>query len=166
MSNHIHLKVFSVITYPCSNEGLYACDAHELPLSRDTSVLYFTEEVKPHLTKPHLIFNGGLAKTSLVKQTLWVPLIIYAITSKEIWLIAVAFGAWVGNCIHRKLLGVITTPCSNSIIVSRCYSWFPLPSIYSDKQVGVTIYPCPNFSGGLNKPPLNLGHGWVITSCM
>ena len=24
-------------------------------------------------------------------------------------------------------------------------------------------HPCPNFSGGLNKPPSKLGHGWVIT---
>ena len=25
-------------------------------------------------------------------------------------------------------------------------------------------HPCPNFDGGLAKPPLKLGHGWVITS--
>ena len=28
----------------------------------------------------------------------------------------------------------------------------------------VNIHPCPKFGGGLNKPPLLLGHGWVITT--
>ena len=26
----------------------------------------------------------------------------------------------------------------------------------------IITHPCPNFSGGLAKPPLKLGHGWVI----
>ena len=26
----------------------------------------------------------------------------------------------------------------------------------------VITHPCPNFSGGLIKPPLKLGHGWII----
>ena len=31
------------------------------------------------------------------------------------------------------------------------------------KLWGVITHPCPNFNGGLAKPPLKLGHGWVIT---
>ena len=30
--------------------------------------------------------------------------------------------------------------------------------------VGVFTNPCPNYNGGLTKPPLKLGHGLVITS--
>ena len=28
----------------------------------------------------------------------------------------------------------------------------------------VITHPCPNFNGSLFKPPLELGHGWIITS--
>ena len=28
----------------------------------------------------------------------------------------------------------------------------------------IITHPCPNFNGGLVKPPLMLGHGWLITS--
>ena len=31
-------------------------------------------------------------------------------------------------------------------------------------QWDVITHPCSNFNGGLAKPPLKLGHGWVITS--
>ena len=34
------------------------------------------------------------------------------------------------------------------------------------KQWDVITHPCPNFNGGLIKPLLKLGHGWVITSQM
>ena len=30
--------------------------------------------------------------------------------------------------------------------------------------MGCNYPPCPTFNGGLVKPPLNVGHGWVITS--
>ena len=32
------------------------------------------------------------------------------------------------------------------------------------KQWDIITHPCPNFNGGLVKPPLKLGHGWLITS--
>ena len=28
----------------------------------------------------------------------------------------------------------------------------------------IITHPCPNFNGGLVKPPLMLGHGWLLTS--
>ena len=34
------------------------------------------------------------------------------------------------------------------------------------RQWDVITHPCHNFNGGLTKPPLKLGHGWVITSQM
>ena len=37
-------------------------------------------------------------------------------------------------------------------------------SIHHVKQWDVDTHPCPNFNGGLIKPPLKLKHGWVIAS--
>ena len=37
---------------------------------------------------------------------------------------------------------------------------------YRIKLWDALCHPCPNFNGGLIKPPLKLGHGWVITSHM
>ena len=69
---------------------------------------------------------------------------------------------------HRKF--------QNSPQVLICCTWLPGRSYASIESRawncnyihiilwGTITHPCPNFNDGLDKPPLQLGHGWVIAS--
>ena len=64
------------------------------------------------------------------------------------------------NGCQGRPVASFTDKISLSIIVLR--AWI-INHIHMVKRDAI-IHPCPNFSGGFAKPPLNIGHGFVITS--
>ena len=82
-------------------------------------------------------------------------------TTRQGWQILTEITAWISIYIPSFTWNVITHPCLN---LTEITVWI---SIYTHNFMwNVITHPCPTFNGGFTKPPLKLGHGWVITSHM